>query len=51
MDLIEGSEDTFIVLSVGAGGVITLERQAAIQALGEIAQTYRLPTDRSASLK
>ena len=51
MSLIEQSEDEFIVLNVGAGGVITLERQAAINALAEIAQTYRLPTDRSASLK
>ena len=51
VELIEESTDEFVVLNVSSGGVITLEREAAKAAMAEIAQIYRLPTDRSESLK
>lgn len=50
LSLVEGSEQAFITFSVGQGGIIAIEREAAIAAAKEIAATYRLPNDRSFNL-
>ncbi|TVR16893.1 MAG: serine protease [Planctomycetota bacterium] len=51
VELVEAGDGPHVVFSVGQGGVMVLEREAAVAALAEIANTYRLPADRSAALQ
>ncbi len=50
VDLIENGSDPFVILGIGSGGIMAIDRAEARAAMADISSTYRLPTDRSSGL-